>query len=61
MYDLKYFLQKFILGKLEPIKPRNINWQDWKYTSFVVFIRHSQNIRRHNEFSEYRLYGRRRW
>ena len=31
-----------------PIRPRNINWQDWKYTSFVVFARYSQNIRRHN-------------
>ena len=26
----------------------NINWQDWKCTAFVVFIRQSQNNRRHN-------------
>ena len=30
------------------IRPQNINWQDWKYTSFSIFIRHSQNMRRHN-------------
>ena len=30
------------------IRPRNINWQDWKYTSFGVFVSYSQNIRRHN-------------
>ena len=29
-------------------RPRNINWHDWKYTSFVVFVGYSQNIRRHN-------------
>ena len=29
------------------IRPRNNNWQDWKYTSFVVFVSYSQNIRRH--------------
>ena len=29
------------------IRPRNINSQDWKYTSFTIFIRYSQNIRRH--------------
>ena len=28
-----------------------------KYTSFVVFIHHSQNIRHHNELSEYKLYS----
>ena len=28
--------------------PRNINWQDWKYTSFVIFICYSQNIQYHN-------------
>ena len=22
--------------------------QDWKYTSFVIFVNYSQNIRRHN-------------
>ena len=32
----------------ELIRPRNINWQDWKYTLFVVFVGHSQNIRRHS-------------
>ena len=30
------------------IRQRNINWQDWKYASFVIFIGHSQSIRRHN-------------
>ena len=30
------------------IRQRKINWQDWRYTSFVVFVRYSQNIRRHN-------------
>ena len=30
------------------IRLRNINWQDWKYTSFGVFVGYSQNIRRHN-------------
>ena len=38
-------------------RPWNINSQDWKYTLFVVFIRHSQNIRHHNALSDYRLYG----
>ena len=23
-------------------------WQDWKYTPFVIFIRHSQNIESHS-------------
>ena len=27
------------------IRSRNIIWQDWKCTSFVVFIRYHQNIR----------------
>ena len=30
------------------IRPRNINWQDWKYASFVVFVCYSKNIRRHH-------------
>ena len=30
------------------IRPRNINWQEWKYTSFVVFVGYSQNIWQHN-------------
>ena len=30
------------------MRPRNINLQDWRYTSFVDFIGYSQNIRRHN-------------
>ena len=30
------------------IRLRNINWQDWKYTSFAIFICHNQNIRRHS-------------
>ena len=30
------------------LRPQNNNWQDWKYTSFVIFIRYSQSIRRHN-------------
>ena len=43
------------------IRPRNINWQDWKYTSFSVFIRHSQNNRRHNAKDEYKPHDGRRW
>ena len=38
-----------------PIRQRNINWQDWKYTVFVVFVRYSQNIRRHNANRIYEL------
>ena len=30
------------------ISSQNINCQDWKYTSFVVFVRYGQNIRHHN-------------
>ena len=30
------------------LRQRNINWQYWKYTSFVIFICYSQNIRRHS-------------
>ena len=30
------------------LKSRNIYWEDWKYTSFVVFVCYSQNIRRNN-------------
>ena len=30
------------------LRPQNINWQVWKYTSFVVFVGYSQNIRCHN-------------
>ena len=41
-------------------RPQNINWQDRKYISFLVFIRHSQNIRRHNTMGEFKLYGGRR-
>ena len=35
-----------------------IYWQDWKYTSFVDFIRHynSQNIWRYNALCEYKLF-----
>ena len=29
------------------LSSQNINWQDWKYTSFVVFVRYGKNIRRH--------------
>ena len=28
------------------IRPRNIYWEDWKYTSFVILFCYSQNIRR---------------
>ena len=42
---------------LENNMNKNIHWQDWKYTSFVVFICHSQNIWCHNELSEYKFYG----
>ena len=30
------------------IRQRNINWQDWKHKSFVLFVGYSHNIRRHN-------------
>ena len=30
------------------IRPRNINWQDWKYTYFEIFVCFSQNIQRHS-------------
>ena len=43
------------------VRPRNINWQDWKYTSFSIFITHSQNMRRSNAKDEYKPHdGRRR-
>ena len=43
-----------------PVRPRNINLQCWKYSSFVVSICHNQTIWRHNELSEYKRYGGRR-
>ena len=45
-----YLFKKGVANHFDNIKlrPRNINWQDWKYTSFVVFVGYSQNIRRHN-------------
>ena len=43
------------------LRLQTINWQDWKYTWIVAFIRHSQNIWHHNAFCEYKLYSRRRW
>ena len=42
------------------IRLRNINWQDCKYRSFVVFIGKSQNIGCHNALGEYKLDGGRR-
>lgn len=30
------------------VRPQNINWPDWKHTSFVIFICFSQNIWRHS-------------
>ena len=30
------------------IRPRNINWQDWKYTYFEIFVCLGQNIQRHS-------------
>ena len=43
-----YLKNKFILEI--DIRPQNINWQDWKYTSFVIFIFYSQNILCHSAF-----------
>ena len=34
------------------LRPRNINWQDWKNTSFVIFISYSQGTQRHSAVSE---------
>ena len=34
-----------IMVTLSHLKPLNINWQDCKYTLFVIFICHSQKIR----------------
>ena len=43
------------------VRPKNINQQDWKYTSFSIFIRHSQNMRRPDAKDEYKPHdGRRR-
>ena len=39
----KCILFNVFFGKL-----LKINWQDWKYTSFVIFICYSQNIQYHN-------------
>ena len=36
-------------------RPRNINWQDWKYTLFVIFICHNQNIQRHSAMGGHKL------
>ena len=33
------------------LRPWSINWQDRKYTSFAIFICHSQNIQRHSATS----------
>ena len=40
-------INKHICAK-QWLRLRNINLQDWKYTSFVIFIRHSQNIQQHS-------------
>ena len=54
-----YYLSVFIHNELIIVMRRLqiINWQDWKYTLFVAFIRHSQNIRCHNALREFKLYG----
>ena len=39
---------KNALGACNQLRPQNINLQDWKYTSFVVFVGYSHSIRRHN-------------
>ena len=46
-------LKKVIIVSILPIDYVKDRRTDCKYT----FIRHRQNIRRHNELSEYRLYG----
>ena len=37
------------------LRPQIINWQDWKYTSYVVSCQ-GQNIQRHNLLGKYKLY-----
>ena len=37
------------------IRPQNINWQDWKYTSFVIFIFYSRNIKHHSAMGRDKL------
>ena len=39
-------------SKCMKIRPRNINWQDWKYTSFVILSCNIQDIRRHSAICE---------
>ena len=34
------------------LRPRNINWQDWKNTSFLIFISYIQGTQRHSAVSE---------
>ena len=34
------------------LRPRNIKWQDWKNTSFVIFISFSQGTQRHSAVGE---------
>ena len=51
-YDfiLIYVFKKGVANHFDnnKLRPRTINWQDWKYTSFEVFVGYSQNFRRHN-------------
>ena len=37
------------------VRPLNINWKDWKYSSFMVFIHHKHQTSQY-ELSEYKLY-----
>ena len=47
-FNLFIILSYMIQFENVALRPRNINWQDWKYPSFVIFIGHSQNTRRHS-------------
>ena len=42
-YQMKDIYTDWNIGLINLCFTRNINWQDWKYTSFVVFVRYSQN------------------
>ena len=56
-YQMKDIYTDWNIGLIDLCFTRNINWQDWKYTSYVVFVRYSQNIRRQNAIT---CCGRRR-
>ena len=42
--NMQWLFSKYFIHRETFMRPRNINWQDWKYTSFAIFIRHSQSM-----------------